>query len=153
LGSDHEKERRRDRRSGRRDRRARSAPRAEARGCAVTDGVDPAGAHRHARSARRPGAPWRLGADGRRSVPCARRHPGPGAAPAQRRLRRAHSDHAPARAVRAGRRARLELPLHPGAAGHRQDVDGREYRRRSHSPRAARGRGRHEPQGDSQSAR
>ena len=52
------------------------------------------------------------------------------------------------RAARASRRARPELSLHPGAAGHRQDVDGRADRRGSHPPRPARRRRGHEPQGD-----
>ena len=46
-----------------------------------------------------------------------------------------------------------ELPLHPGAARHRQDVDGRAAHHRSHPPRPARRRGGDQPQGDPQPAR
>src|SRR4029077_7767640 len=50
-------------------------------------------------------------------------------AAARRRVGRPDPDYGPPRAARASRRARPELSLHPGAAGHRQDVDGRADRR------------------------
>src|SRR5438094_7550874 len=98
----------------------------------------------HRREAR---PPWRGPLSG------ARGDPGRAAAAAHGRIRRADPDDGPSRAARASRRARPELPLHPGAAGHRQDVDGRANRRRSDPPRPARRRRGHEPQGDSQPAR
>jgi hypothetical protein len=119
----------------------------------ASDGADPAGAHPGQRAARRPRAPRRSHAGRQRPIPRARGHPGPGATTARRRVQRADPDDGPSRAARTSRRARPELSLHPGAAGHRQDVDGRADRRGSHPPRPARRRRGHEPQGDPQPAR
>ena len=70
-----------------------------------------------------------------------------------RRVQRADPDDGSSRAARARRRPRRQLSLHPGAARHRQDVDGRADRRGSHPPRPARRRRGDEPQGDPQPAR
>ena len=67
--------------------------------------------------------------------------------------RRDGAGHRSGGAAPARGRSRRELSRHPGAARHRQDVDGRPTGDRSHPPRPARRGGGDEPQGDSQPAR
>ena len=70
-----------------------------------------------------------------------------------REPRREHPDHRHRRAARVDAGARFQLSLHPGAAGHGQDVDRCAAHNRADAARPAGRRHRDQPQGDPQPAR
>ena len=128
---------RHDRRARRRRRDADAAPGAELKDVALPRALVPAGPVPNDRAARRARAPRVVDARRRRPLRRAARHPRAQAAARSRpRTRRRGPDDRSRRAARARGGAGRELPLHPGPAGNRQDVDGRAPGHRAHAPAA-----------------